>query len=156
MSFWRVLLMFSLAACATPSGPAGTRATPEVRVLPNGMMVERRIGTLEYFASPVLIDAPESVARGEQFVIAVTTYGSDCIGKGDMEVQIDGLAAIVTPYDWEVTRLPPNTGCRVAIQYNEHTASLGFDQAGTARIVVRGRRKPSGEVITVERRIEVR
>jgi hypothetical protein len=120
------------------------------------MVVEHRIGTIEQHHSPVSINAPESVARGEEFVVEVTTWGSDCIGKGDTEVQVAGLSIVVTPYDWEIIRLPPNTGCRVAVVFHQHAVFVRFEQPGTGRVVVRGRRKPSGEVLTVERRIEVR
>jgi hypothetical protein len=151
-----MLLALSLVGCATPRAPADTRSKPAIRELPNGMVVERRVGTIEQSNSQAGVNVPDSVARGEEFVVEVTTWGSDCVGKGDMEVQVTGLSIVLTPYDWEVIRLPPNTGCRVAVIFHEHTASLRFDQPGEGRVVVRGRRKPSGEVITVERRIEVR
>jgi hypothetical protein len=154
-----MLLIFPVVACASPGGPAGTRSEPQIRELPSGWVLERRIATIDHFGNPVFtvsIQVPESVARGQEFVVKVTTYGSDCVGKGDTEARVNGLSAVVTPYDWEVTRLPPKTGCSIAIRPHEHTASLRFDQAGSGRLVIRGRRKPSGNVITVERRIEVR
>lgn len=159
MRFGPTLLVVLAAACASPGGPVGTRSEREIRTLPNGMVVERRIATIDradVLAYGVTIEAPKRVARGEEFTVTVTTYGSGCIGKGDTASQVSGLVADVTPYDWEVVRLPPNTGCTVSVELHEHVATLRFDQAGDARVVIRGRRKPSGEVISVERRIEVR
>ena len=151
-----LLVVPILVACASTGGPG---SAPQITEFPGGVVVERRIATIDYVGNPVFtvsIRVPESVARGQAFAVEVTAYGGDCVSKGDTEARVDGLSAEVTPYDWEVTRLPPRTGCSIAIRPHEHIASLRFDQAGTGRVVIHGRRKPSGEVITVERQVKVR
>jgi hypothetical protein len=155
MRAWLSLLLPALFACSSATEPTAD-SPAETRELSNGMVQERRIGTIVHYRDPVRVEVPESVARGESFVVKVTTYGGGCIAKGDTEVRTEGFDVRVTPYDWEVVRTPPNTACTDDLRLYQHTATLRFDQPGTIRVTIRGREKPSGQVLTVERKTMVR
>lgn len=155
MKVWLCLFVPALFACSSATAPDAD-SSADTRELANGVVQERRVGTISHYADPVRIEVPESVARGESFVVKVTTYGGGCIAKGDTDVQTEGLDVRVTPYDWETVRMPPNTVCTMELRLYQHTATLRFDQPGTARITIRGREKPSGQVLTVERKVTVR
>ncbi len=116
---------------------------------------ERMIGTIEFYSDPVRIQLPDTVQRGVTFPVRVRTYGGGCIDEGDTEVKVNGLAAQVTPYDIEVTHLPPGYACTADLRLYEHVGQVRFDQPGTATLIVRGRKKPEKTIISVERTVEV-
>lgn len=151
-----VLGCLLLAACNQLMEPEHREPAPDVRTSPDGVVSERRIGTIEHYGDPVRIEIPSSVQRGEGFTVKVRTYGGGCIGKGDTAVQVERRSAVVTPYDWEVVKLPPNWACTMELRVYEHTATLRFEEAGTAEVTIRGRRKPSGEVLQIRKTLEVR
>lgn len=147
-------LLLLLASCSSPTAP-GAEVTS--RSFPDGTVEERRVATIEYYGDPVQIDLPSEVKRGQSFAVRVRTYGGGCIAKGDTEVQMLGnLKAQILPYDWEVVELPPNTACTLQLSYYSHEVLLRFEQSGVAQITVRGRRKPSGEILTTTRSLRVR
>jgi hypothetical protein len=117
---------------------------------------ERLIGTIEFYSDPVRIQLPGTVLRGVTFDVTVRTYGGGCIDKGDTEVEVNGLAAQVTPYDIEVTHMPAGSVCTADLRFYEHIGEVRFDQSGTATVVVRGRKKPQDVIISVERAVNVR
>ena len=150
-----LLLSLVLAACAQPAGPSDP-PLGDRRESPDGVVQERRVGTIEHYRDPVRVEAPASVAVGETFEVRVTTYGGGCIAQGDTEVAVGDLRAVVTPYDWETVSMPRNFACTSELRFYTHTAALRFDRAGTATVAVRGRERPGDRVFTVERRITVR
>lgn len=104
------------------------------------------------FDDPVQVQTPEEVARGAEFEVEILTHGDGCTEKGDTKVNVDGLRAVVVPYDID-------TGRRVCFDIRKvyrHKATLRFDSPGTATIVFIGRRGDGGEHLTVERTVEVR
>jgi hypothetical protein len=113
---------------------------------------ERVIGTLEHHGDSVVVSVPDTVAAGEAFTVAVRTYGGGCMEKGDTEVEVRGLRATVTPYDIRVEA----DVCTAILKLFEHTATLHFEGAGTAEVVMRGRKEPEGEILTVGRTVVVR
>ncbi|HEX7118665.1 MAG TPA: hypothetical protein VF212_07760 [Longimicrobiales bacterium] len=134
-----------LVACACASGGG---AADEPR---------RVIGTIEHHGDPVRVEAPAEVARGADFRVTVVTYGGGCVRQGDTEVEVDGLSAVVTPYDIDITpTLPPGGACTLELRMYRHDATLRFDGAGTATVTFRGRRLPGGEIISVARTVRVR
>lgn len=154
MRAWSCILFSALFACTPAMEPVPDPL--QTRENPDGAVEERRIGTIAHYGDPVHVEVPASAARGESFVVKVRTYGGGCIAKGDTEVRSEGLSARVTPYDWEVVRLPANTACTADLRLYEHSATLRFDQPGTATVLVQGREKPSGHVLTIERKVVIR
>lgn len=127
------------------------------RTLPGGAVEERRVATVGCYQDPVQIELPSEVNRGESFVVRVRTYGGGRIAQGDIEVRMLGtLAARIFPYDWAVVALPPSRACTMQLTYSSHEAELRFGQSGVAQMMVRGRRKPSGEVVATTRSVRVR
>ena len=150
------VLLLILTGCSPSIKPiekidaAPPTTAPETREHPDGTVEERRVGIIASYGDPVRVELPASVLAGEAVEVTVVTYGDGCTRKGDTEVEISDLSAEVTPYDWEVTQLPPDTACTLELRLYEHTATLRFDRAGTAQVIIRGREEPSGEVIAVE------
>jgi hypothetical protein len=134
------LLFFGLAfvalGCSSISGPDK----------------EQVVGTIEHFSEPVMVQLPDTVAAGEAFAATVRTYGGGCTKKGDTKVEVDDLRATVTPYDFRVE----SNICTDILNAFQHTAMLRFQRAGTAEVVVRGRKQPGDEVVTVKRMVVVR
>lgn len=138
-------ILFLLASCSSPVELA--HPDEDGRVL----------GTLEHYRDPVRIDMPTSVPAGEPFEVKVTTYGGGCISQGEVEVEVRARRATISPYDHDSSlNLPPNTVCTAALMLFTHEAVLQFEEAGTARVTIRGQRRPSREVISVVRTVEVR
>lgn len=140
-----LMLLLIPVACSDPADIA--------RVGDDG----RVIGTIEYYGDPVQVEIPTDATRGSEFTVTVVTYGGGCVSEGETETDIDGLNVVVTPYDYDVSgQLPPNGACTDELNLFEHETTLRFDRAGTATVVIRGQRKPSQEIFSVKRTIEVR
>ena len=114
---------------------------------------EEEIGFIKGFnLDDPRVVAPDTVDRGESFTVSVTTYGGGCVRKGRTAVSAEGLLATVTPYD-----VTAQQGvCATILLSFEHEAILQFDRAGVARVIVRGRQAPSGQVISEEHSVVVR
>jgi hypothetical protein len=80
------------------------------------------------------------------------TSGGGCVSRGHAEVTVDGMRAAVTPYDIRTLRAV----CPSDIAFFEHTATVRFDAAGTAEVVVEGLRQPDDEPVSVRRTVIVR
>ena len=117
---------------------------------------ERVLGTIVYYTNdtaPVVV--PDTVARAAAFPVRVTTYAGSCFEAGPTVVEVAGLRATVTPYDYEVEGWP--WGCDTdELQVFTHSAQVSFAQAGVATVVVRGLRKPEHDTITVTRTVVIR
>ena len=87
---------------------------------------------------------PQTAQAGEPFQVTVTTIGGGCLRMGPTRVRTRGLTAEVRPYDVH------NGGrvCPTDVQPFEHTATLRFDQPGTATVSFHGRGSPDEVVIT--------
>lgn len=93
-------------------------------------------------------------------LVTITTYGDGCHRVGETEVEVHGLEALITPYDYTA---PAGAPCTRQLITMEHEASVTFAGSGTARIIVRGLDSSSrsttnmvGDTIIVERTLELR
>jgi hypothetical protein len=136
-----VLAATTLLACAHPTDIAA----PDE----NG----RVIGTLEDHNLKLQLQIPGTVQRGQDFTVAVTTYGGGCISKGDTEVDRNEPTPVITPYDIDISR--PDTYCTLILKYIKHEAVLRFDTPGVSAVTIRGQRKPSREIFSVTRTLIV-
>ena len=97
------------------------------------------LGRIEYYNGPLILDAPDSVAVGQSFVVTVETYGGGCISYEDTEVEFTGEGAEFWPFD---RRSIPgkNEACGEDLTFIPHEATLVFDTAGSKKIRIHGRR----------------
>jgi hypothetical protein len=81
---------------------------------------------------------PQTAQAGQLFTVTVTTIGGGCLRMGPTRVRTRGMSAEVRPYDVH------NGGnvCPTDVQPFEHTATLRFDQPGTATVTFHGRGSP--------------
>lgn len=135
-----------LFACVTTS--CSVLADPQVIRSP-------MIATIDFYNDPIVVHTPDSVRVGNVFPVTVRSYGGGCITQGHTDVTINGLGAVVTPYDTVVTRAPENYACTMELRHYEHVAHLAFDRPGSAAIRFQGRREPGGTIISVSRTVVV-
>lgn len=117
---------------------------------------ERVQGTIAFYGAPVQIKVPAQVTRGEPFTVSVLTQVGGCLEPGATEVRVEGLRADVTPYDKDFTTA--GIPCTADVEFYTHTATLSFEEAGTAEIVFRGLEEAATGTreISVTRTLEVR
>jgi hypothetical protein len=102
---------------------------------PTEVEYEVRRGTLEYYGFPADVTVPDTVPVNTPAPIVVKTYGGGCIfAKASEEVSVEGLLAVVEPYD----SVRVATVCRANLRTFSHTADVQFDQQGTATVRVVG------------------
>lgn len=133
-----IVLLFALTSCRAAAG------------------YERVQGTIIFYNDPVQVEVPARVTRGEPFTVSVVTQVGGCLEPGDTEVRVEGLRAEVTPYDKDFTT--PGIPCTTDIEFYTHTATLSFEEVGTAEIVFRGLEEAATGTreISVTRTLEVR
>ena len=115
------------------------------------------IGVIGRVDQAVITSLPEIAKRDEAIQLTFNTYGDSCTAATRTEVQLQGLEATVTPYDTKTTGTSTSPCVLVAFRI-EHTATLVFDQVGTATVTVRGYDTSSdfgGKVIEVVRTITI-
>jgi hypothetical protein len=111
----------------------------------------RQLGVIAFYSDPIVIEVPDTVRRGQDFTVRVRTYGGGCISQGPTEVEVAGLRATVTPYD-----IDSGSGfCTSELRLFQHAATIRFDRAGDARVVVRGTRQPGDRPVAEERTVIV-
>jgi hypothetical protein len=108
--------------------------------------VERRLAIIETSGDPVRVIVADTVARDTRLPVTVTTYGDGCFSKGETEVAVNGLFALVEPYDYVEMR----SGCVGVLRVFTHEASVQFAEAGTATVRVMGRRTWESGVLSVD------
>ena len=118
---------------------------------------ELKRGILEGFDQPVVVNVPDTVPVHTPASVVATTYGGGCIfAKAFTTVSVEGLNAVVEPYDSVdiSTRI-----CTLEIRQFVHTAEVQFAEQGTATVRVVGRRvlfaSETDSVMSVERTIVV-
>jgi hypothetical protein len=136
-----VLLSIVLVSCSQTTGPDRMR----------------RLGTIAGFNS----DDPRIVLQpdGRRVVVSVTTYGDGCYTAGETEVVVQGLEAVITPYDY----IPAgDAACDRFLRVMVHQVTVAFESPGTARLRIHGidggtRRVGNmiGDTVVVEREIDL-
>ena len=117
----------------------------------------REIGTIAgYQANDPHITVSSS---GRAVTVSVTTYGGGCEAQGETEVAVNGLNAVVTPYDYTTTA----AACPDILKSFVHSTSIQFAGFGTAQITIRGldsrtrtATNPGGDTMSVVRSVEIR
>lgn len=124
-----------LAGCSV-LGPEGGEQLGVIQILPS---------------MPAQASVPETAQRGEPFTVTVVTHGGGCLRQGPTRVRTSGATAEVRPYDVH------NGGdvCPGDVQEYQHTATLRFDQPGTATVHFYGIGHPGAEVVTVTRTVAI-
>ena len=112
---------------------------------------DRQLGIISFYHDPIVIEAPETVQRGQSFSVRVRTYGGGCISQGPTDVHVDGLRATVTPFD---IHSGANV-CTSELRFFQHEATLRFDRAGSALVVIRGMRRPGDQPVAEQRTVIV-
>lgn len=118
-------------------------------------IVELRRGVLEFYDDAPRIEAPATASVGAPVAVTVRTYGGGCIGRGPTSTAVQGLVAVIEPFDSVVIRLPPNWACTLELRLLEHVATVQFAEPGTATIRILGRREPGDSPLSVERTIVI-
>lgn len=97
---------------------------------------------------------PAQVSAGADFQVNITSYGGGCERQGDTEVSISQQArtAEVTPYD--ETNVAAEV-CTQELKMFAHTATVRFEQPGTAVVRVHGVRLQDKAPVTVTRTVQV-
>jgi hypothetical protein len=100
---------------------------------------------------PAQVTVPATARAGESFTVSVMTYGGGCTEQGPTRVHISGTTAEVRPYDRDTGRndCPANS-----VSY-EHTATLRFDEPGTARVHVYGIGYPERNNLLITRLVTI-
>ena len=109
-------------------------------------------GVIKHYADPVVLQLADSTTIGTPTIVAVVTYGGGCVRRGFVKAEVDGLTAIVEPYDSVLVRAEV---CSLELKQFWHEVSLQFRQRGTATLRLTGREEPTGRVFTVTRSVEV-
>lgn len=143
-----------LAACAASPNSGGGR--PGGGEADGSGPSERVFGTIEYYGEPAQVEVPGLVEQGQPFVVTVVTYGGGCIEKGETKAEVEALRAEVRPYDYDTS--PVNPICNDVLRVHKHTATLSFEEAGTAEVVFYGRKEDASGVMqtSVTRTVVVR
>lgn len=102
-------------------------------------------------SSPAQVSVPQSAPRGEPFTVEVVTHGGGCLSKGPTRVRTGGMSADVRPYD----RDSGGDVCPADVALYRHTATLRFDQPGTATVRIHGRGEPGREAVTITRTVTI-
>ena len=110
---------------------------------------------LELDGQPVDIKTPTTASVGVPITLAFYTVGGGCTRTGPTSASVDGLVAVIRPFDSVVTELPPNWGCPMDLRGLEHTATVRFASAGTATVQVLGRRQPGDSALIIERTVVI-
>jgi hypothetical protein len=100
------------------------------------------------------VEVPARVNAGADFQVNVTTYGGGCERQGETEVSVSQgtRMADVTPYD--ETNVAAEV-CTDILKMFSHTATVRFEQPGTAVVRVHGLRLQDKAPVTVTRTVEV-
>lgn len=109
---------------------------------------EMRLATIQTDAFDVSVTVPQSVESGVAFEVVVFGYDGGCWVPTDTDVAVVGAEAIVSPR----VRRSDSPSCPSVGRFDEHRASIAFEQAGVASVSFRGRsdRKDGTEEIEVE------
>ncbi len=99
-------------------------------------------------------DSAQIAVRAEEdrVVVSIKTYGDGCYSKGETAIVRSGGRVEITPID--VRTGPPGAGCVDILRTFKHEVVVGFEVPRPWTLVIRGRKMPSGESISIVRLIE--
>lgn len=80
------------------------------------------------------IEHPAVAQAGADVEVTVYTYGDDCTWAKRTDVEVRGLNAVIRPFDESAV----DSFCGDVVLRYPHTASIRFEQPGTATITVFG------------------
>jgi hypothetical protein len=114
---------------------------------------ELKRGILEGIDLPADVSVPDTVQVHTPVYVVVNTYGGGCVfAKAHVNVSIDGLQAVVAPYDSVNVR---SQVCRADLKLFTHIAMVVFGQRGTGTVRVLGRFGETDSTVRVNRTIVV-
>lgn len=86
---------------------------------------------------------PQAAQAGEPFTVTVNTQGGGCLRMGPTRVRTRGMNAEIRPYDVH----DGGRVCPMDVIPFEHTATVRFDQPGTATLSFHARGTAGAEVV---------
>jgi hypothetical protein len=113
---------------------------------------ELRRGIVEFYGDPVVIEHADTFALGASGSVAVRTYGDGCIRQGVTEVAVNGLTAVIEPFDSVHVAAQV---CTDELRLFRHVVAVRFTERGTATLRVVGMSRPADDDITVTRHVVV-
>ena len=126
-----------LCACSTsPSAPGD----------------DQRLSVVDFYYEPIVLEAPDTVSVGEPFEVTTATYGNGCLQAGATLTDIGPGMALIELFD----RVPAADVCTDNLVRIDRTAVIRFEQAGQARILVRGQAQPENKEVLLEHDVFVR
>ena len=99
------------------------------------------------------VTVPAQVRAGEEFTVAVVTYGDGCSDRGNTESAAQRARVDVYPFD--VYPKGENVACTRELRLHRHEVVVRLEQPGTGTVRVHGRRLPGGEAVTATRTLTV-
>lgn len=113
---------------------------------------ELRRGVIEFYGDPIVIEHPDILVLGSSDSVAVRTYGGGCIRQGVSEVTINGLTAVIEPFDSVHVAAQV---CTSELRLFRHVVVVSFTERGTAVLRIVGLSQPADDEITVIRHVVV-
>lgn len=159
-----VLLGVLAAGCAgPPAGPGAPASTRDIRVAPappagpshrevTWRRIESTIVFLDYRGEAMIpeptVEHASRVQVGEPLQVTIRSFGGGCEAAGGLDGTVRGLVAELRP--WDYTHVPSGPAgleyvCTTPLNVFKRTATVVFDQPGTATIRVHGLRSHGRE-----------
>lgn len=99
------------------------------------------------------VEVPATVRAGEPLTVQVVTFGNGCNAVGGTDVVVRALEADVLP--WDLDHSSEKVDCPDLLRTFRHSATVRFEQPGTATVRVNGRRLPGDAPVVVVRSVAV-
>lgn len=132
-------LVAALSLCACSASPSASGD-------------DQRLSVVDFYEEPIVLVAPDTVAVGAVFEVTTATYGNGCLQAGALLTDIATDIATIELFD----RVPASEACTDILMRIDRTAVIRFEQAGPARILVRGRALPQNEEVLLRHDVLVR
>lgn len=134
-----------LSGCDGDTSGLGLDNDGPVTVVKPGI-IQQRVG------GEVDVTLPTEAAVGEPVSITVRSFGNGCFQEAETTASVDGLSAVVVPFD----SIRVDVACTEQLRVFEHVATLTFSRAGVASVAIVGRRWPDDRVIVAHRTLDIR
>ena len=113
---------------------------------------ELRRGTVEFYDDPIVIEHADTFTLGASGSVTVRTYGGGCVRQGVSEVAVNGLTAVIEPFDSVHVAAQV---CTDILRLFRHVVAVSFTERGTATLRIVGLSRPADDEITVTRHVVV-